>query len=244
METAAQTLSVLTWNIGRVHFGARVNGWLGHDSRGQDAAAEHVAHAVAASGAGVAVLQEISGAAQLSRILGVLGGAWRAELGPGATDRRVALFLRARAAGDAPAISTVELPGGRAGLSISNGRWAIAGVHLDAFDARARAAQGHALARWLDGRREAAVLVAGDLNLDLRFPFHSRRSDRAWWRSLVESRGLLDLGAHAGPTVLFGRRLDYVLARGVAPVETRVLRGLRVRLGDHDPLLARVSASR
>ena len=236
----AGTLSVLTWNIGRVHLGARVNGMFRHDSRGRDAALSHVARVIAASGAEVVGLQELRSHGQLGRLLSRLGEGWISTGMEGSlqvSDRLVGMLARREVMAEAR-FEVVQLGGRPAHALVQRDRVVLA-VHWDAFDARVRVEQARRLSAWVDARPEPTVIVMGDFNIDLRLPLYSRRSDRALWRALVDGRRLVDAGARAGATVMLGRRLDYVLVRG-ARAEVKVLRKRRVPLGDHDPLFALV----
>ena len=80
--------------------------------------------------------------------------------------------------------------------------------------------------------------MAGDLNIDLRYPLHAARSDRVFMRAMNAT--FQDLGRGRGPTVMGRRRLDYVFVRNAESAEAVVLRRQRVPLGDHDPLLAHI----
>jgi endonuclease/exonuclease/phosphatase family metal-dependent hydrolase len=234
----ADEIRLLCWNLGRVHFGVRVNRWLGLDSRAADEDVPHVARVITGARADVVAVQELRGEAQLERLRALLGGEWRAAAPAGDTgDRRVGLLARGALQ---PGFDEVAMAGtGRAAQAAAVGagerRWAIASVHFDAYDARARAVQARELAAWARERGEAAVVVAGDLNLDLARVMR-RREDSLVFQRLA--RELDDLGATAGATAIGGRRVDYVLARPGVGGSVRVLRGRRVRLGDHDPLLA------
>src|SRR5262245_2596252 len=135
------TLRLLTWNLGRVHFGRRINRWLGLDSRASDGDVPHVARVIVESGADVVALQELRAAAQLERLREQLGGEWRAAApdgpnGPNTCDRQVGLLARA---GLAPDFSTVDMGAtGRlaqaVSLAVDGQRWAVASLHLDAYD--------------------------------------------------------------------------------------------------------------
>lgn len=221
-------MRLLSWNLGRLHFGGRVNRWLGLDSRASDGDLPHVARVIARSTADVVAVQELRSAAQLERLRALLGDGWRAASPAHETaDRRVGLLSRRELL---PEFSSVAMGAtGRfaqtAAVTIDGQRCAIASVHLDAYDARARAVQARALEEWAGSRGETVVVLAGDFNLD---------ADEETFRALAAS--LDDLGAAAGATAILGRRVDYVLSRGDLAGRVRVLRGRRVRLGDHDPL--------
>ena len=87
---------------------------------------------------------------------------------------------------------------------------------------------------------EDPLVLTGDLNIDPRHVLYRRRPDQAAWRELASDWA--DLGRHGGPTALLRRRLDHVLLRSSASAaaQSTVLRGCRVPLGDHDPILAEI----
>lgn len=230
-------LRVLTWNIGRLHLGARLNRWLGLDSRAAAGALPHVAEVVGRSGADVVALQELADREQAERLARLLGPGWSAYAAEReACDRRVALLVRGALG---PSYATVDTAGGRtmatAQVRAGGAGWAIASVHTDPFDGEVRQAQLRAAAAWARAQGGTALL-AGDLNLDPHDPLVPQPRDEATYRELA--RELSDLGALAGPTALARRRIDYVLGREGVVGRACVLRRMRVRLGDHDPLVA------
>ena len=235
----AAPLTVLTWNIGRLHLGRHVNRVFRFDSRAHDKALRHVARVVDESEAHVVVLQELASRRQLTELLNLLGDGWRGGMGPDAGgDRAVALLLRARYAGIHLHHETVVLEGGRNAEVVRGAGWIAIGVHFDAFRSKVRRQQAQDLARFVDSVAEDTIIVAGDLNIDLRYPLHAKASDKIFMRAMTTT--FHDLGLRKGPTVMGRRRLDYILVRGAASAEARVLRRKRVPLGDHDPLLARI----
>lgn len=245
MSATRARLRLLTWNLGRLHLGAFVNRLIRLDSRAADSALAHVARVIEGAGAEVVALQELRGPAQLERLVALLGGDWRAAAPEGERgDRRVGLLARRRLD---PRFAAVETPTGRATQTASlrvaalGERWVVASIHLDAFDEHAREAQARQLRAWAASDGARALVLAGDLNIDLAHPAARRRRDPATLGALAD--GLVDLGARAGATCLGGRRLDYVLARRAVAGRAEVLRGRRVPLGDHHPLLAHLESS-
>jgi len=230
-------LRLLTWNIGRVHLGRRINRMFRHDSRADDDALAHVAHTIVETSADVVSLQELVSREQLDQLMAHLGAGWTAGMGAAAGgDRAVALLVRL---GGRPArLGTVELGGGRNAETAAGDGWIAVGVHFDAFRRRVRKQQAEGLVRFVDTREEDTVIVAGDLNIDLRYPLHAAASDRAFMGAL--GRTFRDLGKGKGYTVMGRRRLDYVFVRGGRAAEAKVLRKKRVPLGDHDPILAHI----
>jgi len=232
---ALPSLRLLTWNLGRVHFGARVNRWLGLDSRASDRALAHVAGVIARADVDVAAVQELARPEQLARLRDLLGDEWRAAAPDGERCDRLVGLLARRAR--APAFEAIALGARAAQAAALDGGWVVASLHLDAFDGAARRAQARLLLDWAAARREPHLVLAGDLNLDLALGRGA--DDTATYGALATS--LADLGAAAGATALFGRRVDYVLGKNVRG-RVEVLRGRRVPLGDHDPLRAEISA--
>ena len=246
MSATSARLRLLTWNLGRLHFGSLINRLLRLDSRATDAALGHVAAVIERSGADVVALQELTGASQLDRLAARLDGEWSAATPDGERgDRCVGLLVRGRFQ---PRFASIETPTGRntqtASLRVVDDgeRWTVASFHLDAFDDRARDAQVRQLLAWASARPESALVLAGDLNIDLAHPAARRAHDPATVEAL--NAALDDLGRHAGATCLGGRRLDYVLARRAVVGWVEVLRRRRVPLGDHDPLLAHLEIAR
>lgn len=237
----AARLRLLTWNLGRLYLGTRLNRWLGLDTRAADGALGHVARVVAQSGVEAVAVQELRGAEQLERLRLHLEACTREAWDAAAPerdrgDRRVGLLARRALA---PAFAAVKMRIGRAAqaavLGADGARWTVAAVHLDAFDDRARAAQVGELLEWARAEARPSLVLAGDLNLDPAHPA-AGALDGTTWRAVTAT--LRDLGVGAGTTAFGGRRLDYVLAHPGIAARVEVLRGRRVPLGDHDPLLA------
>lgn len=245
-------LRVLTWNVGRLYLGRFGRG----DSRLADEDLGRVAAALEAS-ADVAALQELRlEGTQLDSLLEHLGPGWRGAVpatGNGHSDRRVAVLARARLD---PRFAIVPIRTGRAAAAallpaapalppLAQARPAIAvlAFHVDAFSAPLRSTQLDELSAWAVSRPEPIVLLGGDLNIDLDHPVTHLPADRDTARLVAE--GFVDVGRGHGPTWLLGRRLDYLLLRRPAPSSLRlgaaVLGALRLPLGDHLPVLARLA---
>ena len=231
-------LRLVSWNVGRYYLGARVHRLLRLDSRASSRALRHVARVIRDASAEVVALQELVDGAQAAELASLLGADWCADVAVGGCDRHAALVVRRALA---PEFSAVDTAGGRrmatALVTRGRARWRVASLHFDAFDDDARAAQAHAFLAWARAQGEEALVAAGDLNLD---PLHpsARARDAATYRALTAE--LVDLGAGAGATALAGRRVDYVLGRFGVVGRVAVWRGRRVRLGDHDPVVAEV----
>jgi endonuclease/exonuclease/phosphatase family metal-dependent hydrolase len=153
----------------------------------------------------------------------------------------VALLVRKALAPEYEALALGARAGQSALVTVGDARWRIVSLHFDAFDDVARAAQAQLLlasTAWHGSEEERALVIAGDFNVDLTHPL-SRKGDAATWGAL--STALVDFGAGAGATALGGRRVDYVLGGAGVAGRVEVLHGRRVPLGDHDPLLARLT---
>src|SRR5258708_1552019 len=92
----ALPIRLLAWNLGRLHFGGRVNRWLGLDSRASDGDLAHVARVIDGARVDLVAVQELRAHAQLERLGALLGEDWRAASPSGETcDRRAGLLVRA-----------------------------------------------------------------------------------------------------------------------------------------------------
>ncbi|MSP63686.1 MAG: hypothetical protein EXR72_25740, partial [Myxococcales bacterium] len=188
MPAASPTLRLLSWNLGRVHLGGRVNRWLGLDSRASDRSLGHVARVILRADAEVVAVQELSSEAQLERLRALLGRDWQAAA-PARPDcdRRVGLLARR---GLAPEFFPVASATGRTAQAATlrigrERRFAVASLHLDAFDDAARARQAQELLSFAAASGEAAPVLAGDFNFDLTHPAAHRPRDRSTWRALA-----------------------------------------------------------
>jgi endonuclease/exonuclease/phosphatase family metal-dependent hydrolase len=233
------SLRVVTWNVGRLHFGR----WLGgaHDSRASDDDMAEIARRVVALDADVVALQELAGPHQCHLLLAHLGDAWSgAAAEPELFDRTTAIVARRSLASGFEGVATSS--GRRAVAAILDGAVVLA-LHVDAWRSRVRAQQIAELVEWSLARAEPLVLLAGDLNIDLDHPVTQDAHDRAIVRLL--DKGFADLGGSHGPTWCLGRRLDYVLARRPSPraLHARLAHALRLPLGDHFPLVVDVDKS-
>ncbi|MCB9557246.1 MAG: endonuclease/exonuclease/phosphatase family protein [Deltaproteobacteria bacterium] len=227
-----RNLRVLTWNIGKLY--------LPIDSRAADRDLRHVAKVIEETGAHVVALQELKGPTQLGRLLALLGPAWHGRVPQDAYDRRPALITRLPArfielmtsTGRAAQAAELTMPGGEKLIAAS--------IHLDAFDAERRTRQIEEIINGLNHFRRSDVLLAGDFNFDA---IQLERGSPEHRLYLHLSRTMIDAGRHAGGTTLISQRLDYVFYRigWIERTDAHVLRGRRINIMDHDPLLVELA---
>ncbi len=237
-ERAPGVLRVVTWNLG--------DGGGGTGSAFEDEAVERVAGTLNALEPDLVLLQEVPGERELERLVRRLDGAQVLSLIPARGARRVAVLARH---GE---LELLDAPQPRRGRSLGfayrrPGRSAIVGVvlHADAWSSRERNLEIGTAADWLATRDEgAALLLAGDLNLDLdpggRRDLFTDDEHRDVQSYEVATRRLVDAAAERGPTAEPDRRLDYVLVeRGAFElVDAGPWKGRRVGAMDHDPVVA------
>lgn len=234
-----ETLRLMTWNVGY--------GDLEADSRAQSKDLPAVAEAILSHDPDAVALQELTGAAQLRELLGLLGGRYRGEVARrGRTDRFEAVLVKD------PKARFTEVPAGaryalaatfRAGAS----EIVFVSAHADAFSAARRRHYTEQLAEWARSRTpDAKVFVAGDFNFELRGADETNlytddlKHDGESYSLLLGRFG--DLGRAAGDTAVNDRRIDYVFGPRAAspPRRAEVLRGAAVGRMDHWPLLVEV----
>ena len=227
-----ESLRLMTWNIGKLY--------LPLDSRAADRDLAHVAKVIREIDPHVIALQELRDQRQLGRLVSALGSRYRGYLPHDQYDRRAALISR--------------LPVRFVPLSTSTGRTAqggevtIAGgevvtmvsLHLDAFDAERRERQAEEIIAHVSRLGNEGVFLIGDFNFDA-----ARHQDDATGQRLYRllTRDLVDAGERAGGTTVVSRRLDYVFYRSarVRRVRAKVLRGRRINIMDHLPLVVEFS---
>lgn len=223
------SLRILTWNIGKLYH-AR---W---DSRASDDDLGHVAQVIAQLDPDVVALQELTGPAQIGRLASLLGRRWRAKAPEDLYDRRAGLLTRLP-------VSFVKLPtsSGRIaqGATVTKGKvtFAVASVHLDAFNAKRRLLQAEEIVAGMERLGQRDFVIAGDFNFDASLVDRGSADNRLY-RFLTQQA--VDAGLGAGVTSVISRRLDYVFYRKggrVSHAEAQVVRDKRVNIMDHDPLL-------
>jgi endonuclease/exonuclease/phosphatase family metal-dependent hydrolase len=225
-------LRLVTWNVGQIYLPF-------HQSQLADEDVAHVAAILNQLDPDLALLQELRDEHQLARL--------RAEtsLSRGTLaehcryDRHVAIL--AREALEPRFEQHVLEPSGRglvlARLSIDGIAGAALSLHFDILSRSRRRQQAEAVRRLLDERTEPLVIVGGDLNLDPEWAEQlSDPVDSGTHRLLRGS--LMDVGRHAGPTLMGLLRVDHVLAGGPALRSSRVaVSPKRLPVGDHFPVV-------
>jgi endonuclease/exonuclease/phosphatase family metal-dependent hydrolase len=233
-----QVLRFLTWNVGRVYSRKGNNRLDDHDI-------PSVAQTLVELDADCILLQELVDDLQLralvSRTHGEYAGAMAERCG---YDRKCAMLVRKKLDPEfeqhqlAPTERGVVL----ARFSVNGVRAAALCVHFDVFNQARRRHQAEAVTSITDGRDEDVVLVAGDFNFDPAWAQGvDAPVDRGTWSLLTER--FTDAGQGIGPTLMGIVRIDHVLVRG-AESEARVIHRRRLPLGDHDPVLCELKATR
>lgn len=228
-------LRVVTWNVG------------GRADRGHPLSASdlpHVADVLRTLDADLLALQELAGHQQCERLCAALGPAWQCVTGTGGRRRVAVLWSRGRvrpwreAVSGAAALLLTYHPSRGAPLLLAN-------LHADPLSARKR---NRLVGRVMDAldpaRATIAVLLAGDLNLDV--DPGSRRDlftddahlDVETYNYL--STRLSDAAARGGSTAEPDRRLDYIFFDATRLDVTRSgpWKGQRSGDMDHDPVVA------
>jgi endonuclease/exonuclease/phosphatase family metal-dependent hydrolase len=229
-------LRVVSWNVGRVYTPTSNN-------RLDDADIPRVARVLDELDPDVVLLQEFVHPGQLAELLAHLPWYAGAMSERCLYDRHVAALARADLA---PRFEQHRLePTGR-GLvlvtfSVGEERGAALPVHFDVFDKQRRRSQAESVLELVDARAESLVVVGGDFNLDPDFAARLGDGVDVGTYSLLADL-FLEAGRAAGPTLFGFLRVDHLMARGAAvgKIVTRVSRGRRLPLGDHDPLVTDV----
>jgi endonuclease/exonuclease/phosphatase family metal-dependent hydrolase len=223
-----RSLRVMTWNIGKLY--------IGWDSRAADEDLPHIAQVIREADPHVVALQEVRDRAQLGRLLRALGEPWTGDLAEDQYDRRAALVTRLPARPVELPTSTGRTAQGAFVVSPEGSTPFLASVHLDAFDPRRRLTQAEEILSDIDRLEAKDVFLLGDLNLD---PSVAARGSVDQHIYQLLTLRLADAARNLGSTTLVSRRLDYVLFRSdrVRRHHAKILRGRRLGLMDHDPLL-------
>lgn len=223
------SLRILTWNLGKVYQAK----W---DSRASDDDLDHVAEVIRAVNPHVVALQELHGPRQLGRLAALLGRGWRAKVSEDAYDRRAGLLVRLEARFVSLPTSSGRIAQGAVITAPGGGVFSVASVHLDAFDADRRLLQAEEVLAGLRRLVPTDLLLVGDFNFDPAVVAQDS-VDHQLYHFLT--RELSDAGRSAGATSVISQRLDYVFYRSarVQRSSAEVLRGKRIGIMDHDPLL-------
>lgn len=232
---------LLTWNIGYAE--------LEDDTRAHDKDMPAVAEVILREDPDAVALQELTGTAQLNRLLGLLQGKYRGAVAQrGKQDRFEALLVK-----DSRAQFIPVALGARYALAASfrarseTPEILLLSAHADAFNAAQRRTYTEALIDWTEARAAASeVFIAGDFNFELKAANETNlytdnvKHDSESYSHIL--RSFRDLGREAGDTAINDRRIDYIF--GPTRVEqvgrVAVLRDAAVGRMDHWPLLVEV----
>jgi endonuclease/exonuclease/phosphatase family metal-dependent hydrolase len=235
------SLRVLTWNIGYAD--------LEDDTRAHDKDLPAVAELILREDPDAVALQELTGAAQLNILLGLLHGKYRGAVAQqGRSDRFEAVLVK-----DTHATFVPVQAGARYALAASfrsrpdAPEVTLLSAHADAFNAGRRRTYTEALMDWAQDRSQSSeMFIAGDFNFELKAANETNlytdnlKHDSESYSHIL--RSFRDLGLDAGDTAINDRRIDYIFGpvklAHVGRVE--VLRDAAVGRMDHWPLLAEV----
>lgn len=238
---SSRSLRLLTWNIGYAE--------LEDDTRAHDKDLPAVADVILREDPDAVALQELTGAAQLKVLLGLLQGKYRGAIAQqGNGDRFEAILVK-----DHSATFTPVQAGARYALAATfhprseMPEIVLLSAHADAFNASRRRAYTEALMDWVEaGRQSSEIFVAGDFNFELKAANETNlytdnlKHDSESYSHIVHN--FRDLGLGAGDTAINDRRIDYIFG----PLKLsrvgriKVLRDAAVGRMDHWPLLAEV----
>jgi len=235
------SLRLLTWNIGYAE--------LEDDTRAHDKDLPAVAELILRQDADAVALQELTGNAQLNKLLGLLKGRYRGAVAQqGKGDRFEAVLVK-----DAGAKFIPVPVGARYALGASfqsddgTHEVLLLSAHADAFNAAQRRTYTEALIDWAQSRAQSSdVFIAGDFNFELKaanetnlYTDNVKHDSESYSRIL---RYFRDLGRAAGDTAINDRRIDYIFGpvRLKQTGRVEVLRDAAVGRMDHWPLLVEV----
>jgi endonuclease/exonuclease/phosphatase family metal-dependent hydrolase len=238
-ERVANSFRLLTWNIGYAE--------LEDDTRAHDQDLPAVAEVILRHDADAVALQELTGRAQLTVLLGLLHGKYRGAVAQqGSGDRFEAVLVK-----DAAPRFTPVAVGNRYALAASfrprvdSPDVIVLSAHADAFNAARRRTYTEALIDWAKAQ-SSEVFIAGDFNFELNsanetnlYTDNLKHDSESYSHILREFR---DLGRAAGDTAINDRRIDYVFGplRLEQTGRVEVLRNAAVGRMDHWPLLVEV----
>lgn len=238
---AVHSLRLLTWNIGYAE--------LEDDTRAHDKDLPAVAEVILREDADAVALQEVTGNAQLNKLLALLQGKYRGAVAQqGRGDRFEAVLVK-----DAGARFIPVPVGDRYALGVSfkpsdnTQQVLVLSAHADAFNAARRRIYTEALIDWAEDRAQSSsVFIAGDFNFELKagnetnlYTDNLKHDSESYSHILRQFR---DLGRAAGDTAINDRRIDYIFGpQAVQHIgRVAVLRDAAVGRMDHWPLLVEV----
>jgi endonuclease/exonuclease/phosphatase family metal-dependent hydrolase len=235
------SLRLLTWNIGYAE--------LENDTRAHDKDLPAVAEVIVREDPDAVALQELTGAAQLNILLGLLHGKFRGAVAQqGRGDRFEAVLVKGAGATFIPVAA-----GARYALGASfrprqdSPEVLLLSAHADAFNAANRRTYTEDLIDWAQARAQSSrVFIAGDFNFELKAANETNlytdnlKHDSESYSHIL--RYFRDLGRGAGDTAINDRRIDYIFGppqlEQIGRVE--VLRNAAVGRMDHWPLVVEV----
>lgn len=235
------SLRLLTWNIGYAE--------LEDDTRAHDKDLQAIAETILRTDPDAAALQELTGTAQLNKLVSLLNGKYRGAVAQqGRDDRFEAVLVKDPGARFDPVVV-----GSRYAMAASfpthhNSEVVLLSAHADAFNAARRRSYTETLIDWAQNRAQASkVFIAGDFNFELKAANETNlytdnvKHDSESYSHIL--RTFRDLGRDAGDTAINDRRIDYIFGppqlKQVRRVE--VLRNAAVGRMDHWPLLVEVN---
>ncbi len=240
--TPARSLRLLTWNIGYAE--------LEDDTRAHDKDLPAVAEVILREDADAVALQEMTGNAQLNKLIDLLHGKYRGSVAQqGRGDRFEAVLVKDNGA------QFISVPvGERYALGASfkpnenTESVLLLSAHADAFNAARRRKYTEALMDWAEARAQSSpVFIAGDFNFELKAANETNlytddlKHDSESYSHIL--RNFRDLGRSAGDTAINDRRIDYIFGP-TSPAHVgrvTVLRNAAVGRMDHWPLLVEVN---
>jgi len=235
------SLRLLTWNIGYAE--------LEDDTRAHDKDLPAVAELILRQDADAVALQELTGNAQLNRLLGLLKGRYRGAVAQqGKGDRFEAVLVKNAGAKFIPVPVGARYALG-ASFQSDDGTHEVLllSAHADAFNAAQRRTYTEALIDWAQSRAQSSdVFIAGDFNFELKAANETNlytdnvKHDSESYSHIL--RYFRDLGRAAGDTAINDRRIDYIFgpAKLKQTGRVEVLRDAAVGRMDHWPLLVEV----
>jgi len=233
------SLRLLTWNIGYAE--------LEDDTRAHDKDLPAVADVILREDPDAVALQELTGNAQLNRLLGMLHGKYHGAVAQqGRDDRFEAVLVKDGSAKFSPVTAGSRFAIAASFRSAQRTREVVLlSAHADAFNAARRRSYTEALVDWAQAQG-SEVFIAGDFNFELKSTNETNlytdnvKHDSESYSHIL--RSFRDLGRDAGDTAINDRRIDYVF--GPTSLQrlgrVAVLRNAAVGRMDHWPLVVEV----
>lgn len=235
------SLRLLTWNIGYAE--------LEDDTRAHDKDLPAVAEVILREDPDAVALQELTGNAQLNKLLGLLHRKYRGAVAQqGRDDRFEAVLVKDSGARFSPVAAGARYAVAASFRTAQRLREVVLlSAHADAFNAARRRSYTETLVDWAqDQAQSAEVFIAGDFNFELKAANETNlytdnlKHDSESYSHIL--RSFRDLGRNAGDTAINDRRIDYVFGPTKLQRVGRVavLRDAAVGRMDHWPLLVEV----